>query len=107
MRIPSIETGSGRGPARSALAVHATGKTKVVKELGQGTERTLQSEFAFDNYGNQTLEANYGVVENGNVSAFDDERIVTNQFALNLSAWIVRLPSRKEIREDLCVNLAS
>ena len=55
-------------------------KTKFVRELGVGTERQMETEFAFDNYGNQTLEANYGVVVNGDRSAFDDERIATNEF---------------------------
>lgn len=80
--------------------VHETAKTKSVKELGQGTERMVESEFAFDAYGNQTLEANYGIVVDGDRSAFDDERITTNQFALNLDAWIVRRPSRSEIRDE-------
>jgi RHS repeat-associated protein len=79
---------------------HPVGKTKVVKELGQGAPRTIESEFAYDNYGNQTLDANYGIVENGDRSAFDDERITTSEFALNLAAWIVRLPSRTEIRDE-------
>ena len=80
--------------------VHPTGRVKTVRELGQGVERRLESEFAYDSYGNQTLEANYGIVEDGDRSAFDDERIVTNTFALNLNAWNVRRPSRTEIRNE-------
>jgi len=80
--------------------VHPTSSTKTVIELGHGTERIVEKELAFDAYGNQTLEANYGIVEPGNRSAFDDERITTNTFALNLSAWIVRRPSRTEQRDE-------
>jgi RHS repeat-associated protein len=80
--------------------VHPIGKIRTVKELGQGVERVLESEFAYDTYGNQTLDANYGIVENGDRSAFNDERITTNQFALNLAAWIVRTPSRIEVHDE-------
>lgn len=80
--------------------IHQTGRTKTVLELGVGAPRSVESEFAYDQYGNQTLEANYGIVENGDRSAFDDERITTNEFALNLAAWIVRHPSRTEIRDE-------
>jgi RHS repeat-associated protein len=80
--------------------VFPTAKRKVVRELGRGESRTVESEFAYDNYGNQTLDANYGIVADADRSAFDDERITTNHFALNLSSWIVRTPSRTEIRDE-------
>jgi RHS repeat-associated protein len=85
---------------QSVHFVHETARTKRVKERAQGIERVVESESAFDAYGNQTLDANYGLVLDGDRSAFDDERIITNEFALNLDAWILRLPSRSEVRDE-------
>ncbi|HXI53935.1 MAG TPA: toxin TcdB middle/N-terminal domain-containing protein, partial [Candidatus Saccharimonadales bacterium] len=85
---------------RDVVFVHPTGRRKVISELGQGDPRTVESEFAYDEFGNQTLEANYGIVENGDRSAWDDERVTTNSFAINLDAWILRRPSRTEVRDE-------
>ncbi|MBN2505496.1 MAG: VCBS repeat-containing protein, partial [Verrucomicrobia bacterium] len=79
---------------------HPVAKVRLVKELGQGAERRLESEFEYDRYGNLTREADYGIVEGEDRSAFDDERVATYQFALNLDHWIVRSPCRKEIRDE-------
>jgi RHS repeat-associated protein len=86
--------------------VHPTGKTKVIQELGQGTPRQLETEFAYDDYGNQTFEANYGIVEGANRSAFDDERITSTQFALNVNAWIIHAPSRQDISDEAGVVIS-
>ena len=74
--------------------VHPQGRTNLVKELGQGTERRLESEMDFDDYGNQTRQADYGIVEDGNRSAANDERITTTEYAINTNAWILRTPAR-------------
>lgn len=79
---------------------HAVAGSNVVLELGQGTPRVLESEFGYDNYGNQILNANYGIVVAGDRSAFDDERITTNTFAINIGAWILRALARQEIRDE-------
>ncbi|HEY5912363.1 MAG TPA: toxin TcdB middle/N-terminal domain-containing protein [Verrucomicrobiae bacterium] len=79
---------------------HPISRVKVVKELGQGVERRLESEFEFDAYGNQILEADYGMVEAGDRSAYDDERITRYEFALNLERWILRSPCRIETRDE-------
>ena len=80
--------------------VHPVARTKVIKELDRGAPRTLEFEFAYDRYGNQTTNAEFGIVENGNRSAFDDERITVRQFAVNTNAWLLRLPSREQIQDE-------
>ena len=79
---------------------HPVGKISTIKELSQGLERRLESEFDYDQYGNQTRNTDYGIVVNGDRSAFDDERIITTEYALNLAAWIVRFPKRAEIKDE-------
>jgi YD repeat-containing protein len=89
----TLYTGSN---GTNVVYAHPTGKVKVISELGRGIPRRLESEFAYDNYGNQTTNADYGIVESGNRAVFDDERIVTTDYALNLDAWLVRHPRRQE-----------
>ncbi len=85
---------------QSVLFVHPLTHTRTVKELGRGTERIVQTESAFDGFGNQTLSANYGMVEGANREAFNDERITRTEYAFNLEKWIVRLPRRSEITDE-------
>ena len=80
--------------------VHPTANVKLVKELGQGTERRLESEFAYDNFGNQTTNTDYGIVVAGDRSAFNDERIATTEYAINTNAWILRTPARQETKDE-------
>jgi RHS repeat-associated protein len=75
-------------------------KQMQIVEGGQGTARTLLSEMAYDNYGNQTVLRDYGIVENGNRSAFDDERFTTTQYALNLTAWNIRAPAQVLVSDE-------
>src|SRR5262249_19167742 len=84
----------------NVVYAHPTATIKVISELGQGTPRRLETELAFDHYGNQTTNADYGVVENGDRTAFDDERIITTEFALNTDAWILRYPARQEVKDE-------
>ena len=60
----------------------------------------MESGFEYDTYGNQTRQADYGIVVNGDRSAFDDERVTTTQFAINTDAWILRHPQRQEIADE-------
>lgn len=80
--------------------VHPTASLRLVKELGQGVERRLESEMGYDLFGNQTTNADYGIVEGGNRSAFDDERITVTEYAINTNAWILHTPARQEIRDE-------
>ena len=56
---------------------HPLANRTEVLEFGQETPRTLESGFEYDTYGNQTRQADYGIVVNGDRSAFDDERVTT------------------------------
>ncbi|MHC1768190.1 MAG: toxin TcdB middle/N-terminal domain-containing protein [Verrucomicrobiia bacterium] len=80
--------------------VHPTARTRRISELGQGTERVLESEFSYDQYGNPTRQADYGIVADGDRSAFDDERVSITEYALNVAAWIVHAPKRQEIQDE-------
>jgi YD repeat-containing protein len=77
---------------------YPTAKFTTITELGQGTPRLLESDFAYDNYGNETTNADYGIVVDGNRGAFNDERITVTEYALNTNAWILHRPARQEIQ---------
>ncbi len=79
---------------------HPVASTRRVLELGQGAERRLESEMRYDDFGNQTRHADYGIVENGDRSAFDDERITLRQYAINTNAWILRAVAVQELRDE-------
>jgi len=80
--------------------VNAVGVTNLVLELGQGTPRRLESEMDYDGFGNQIFKADYGIVENGDRSAFDDERITLAEYAINTEAWILRAPKRTVVQDE-------
>jgi RHS repeat-associated protein len=79
---------------------HPLASANEILERGAGTPRRIESEFEYDNYGNVTRLSNYGIVENGDRSAFDDERIAVTEFALNLERWILRAPRRHVIQDE-------
>ncbi len=91
---------------REVRFAHPTSSSKLIRELGRGTERRLESEFEYDDYGNKTAIRDYGIVENGDRSAFDDERFTTNQFALNLNLWLIREPVSTELSDEKGVVLS-
>jgi hypothetical protein len=80
--------------------VNAVGSTNLVLELGQGTACRLESETDYDPFGNQTRHADYGIVENGDRTAFDDERITLTEYAINTNAWIIRAPKRQLVQDE-------
>lgn len=92
-----LMTGTNGQPVHYA---HPSGARNLIKELGRGTERRVESEMAFDEFGNQTLDADYGIVEGNDRSAFDDERFTITEFAINTNEWLLRFPKRQEIRDD-------
>jgi RHS repeat-associated protein len=79
---------------------HPQSRRRVLTELGRGTPRVLEWEFDYDSYGNQILEADYGVVTDGDRSAFDDERILHTDYAVNLDRWMVRYPSGTQLTDE-------
>ncbi len=80
--------------------VHPLVRSRSVQELGQGTERILETESDYDEFGNQTFSANYGIVEEGDRTAENDERLTRTDYALNTAKWIVRLPKRTETMDE-------
>lgn len=78
----------------------AIGSTNLVLELGQGTPRRQESETDYDQFGNPIRAANYGIVENGDRTAFDDERITITEYAVNTNAWIIRAPKRTLVQDE-------
>ena len=79
---------------------HPVASSTEIIELGQGTPRRLESEFDYDEYGNQTRTADYGVVEGADRKAWNDERITVTEYALNLDVWILRLPKREAVMDE-------
>src|SRR5439155_19829211 len=81
--VPPLVLMTGTNGTNVSYA-HPTAQQTQIKELGQGTARALESELSYDNYGNQRRQADYGIVVNGNRSAFNDERVTVTEYALNL-----------------------
>ncbi len=82
-----------------SIYAHPVARRRDILELGQGVPRRLEVEMDFDDYGNQIAERDYGIVVDGDRSAFDDERITLSEFALNLTDWIVAYVSQIEIQD--------
>ncbi len=97
--VPPVTLYPGTNGTNVVFA-HPKGSVTVLKELGRGSEKRLETESTYDRYGNQTLDANYGIVEDGNRSASDDERIVTTEFAVNEDAWLIRHPKRTQVADE-------
>jgi RHS repeat-associated protein len=93
----TLQTGTNGVLIRFA---HPTGTVMEILERGMDTPRRLETESEYDNYGNITRSINYGIVEPGNRSAFDDERITIAEYALNLNRWLIRLPKRNLVQDE-------
>ena len=66
--IPPIILMTGTNGTNVAYS-HPTRTLKTISELGQGARKVLESEFNYDIYGNETTDANYGVVDGADVTA--------------------------------------
>ncbi len=65
--------------------------------------KVTRSETRFDDYGNSVFTAEYGIVEPGNVSAYDDERIRRTTYSLDSSAlshWLLRCPATIRVEDE-------
>lgn len=89
--IPSIVLMTGTNGTNVSF-IHPTRRLNRLIELGQGTEKTLESIYEYDAYGNRTLDADYGIVESEDPSAWNDERVTRTEFAINTNKWILRSP---------------
>ncbi|KPA11311.1 RHS repeat-associated core domain protein [Candidatus Magnetomorum sp. HK-1] len=81
------------------IFIHPISRTLEIKEQGRGSPKVIYSEFEYDRYGNQTQLKEYGITDNNNQTAFNDERLIETQYAYNLTKWLVRYPKLKEIRD--------
>jgi RHS repeat-associated protein len=92
------------GDGRPSIFAFQEQETTTVIEGGAETPVTLQKEFSFDDYGNQTLMADYGRVKGTNRGAWGDERIVRRTFSAsypaNVAKWMLDYPIT-EITEAL------
>jgi hypothetical protein len=79
---------------------HPVASVTEILERGADTPRRLESETQYDDYGNVTRVSDYGIVEDGDRSAFDDERVTVTEFTLNLTNWIVHAPKRQVIQDE-------
>jgi len=93
----TLMTGTNGEAVRFA---HPIATVKDVLELGQGEPRWLETECEFDDFGNPTRVADYGIVAGGDRFAFDDERITLTEFAINTNAWILHLPKRQQVTDE-------
>ncbi len=105
----SLETTTWADPPRALRTgtnglivrfAHPVAGAKQILERGVGTPRRLESEMQYDDYGNVTRLSDYGIVEEGNRSAFNDERVTVTEFALNTLHWIVRAPRRQAVQDE-------
>jgi RHS repeat-associated protein len=65
--------------------------------------RRLLSESKYDDFGNRVFEADYGIVEANNTSAYDDERITHTTYALDpnaLNQWLLRFPVTQRVEDE-------
>ena len=103
--VPPVTLYNGTN-GQTVSYVHPRGSARTLHELGNGTPRRLESDVDFDQFGNQTMAAEYGIVEGTNRSAFNDERVLTTEFAINTNAWILRTPKRAEIKDEAGVVIS-
>ena len=71
-------------PGETRTVTFAFQNDTVTQEIELGPETnavTLEEAFDYDNYGNQVFAADYGRVENGNRTAWNDERLLVRHFS--------------------------
>ena len=87
------------GDGREIRFAHPVGERRDLLELGRGTPRRLETASTYDSYGNRTRFAEYGLVEGGDRSAGNDERVTVTEYAVNTNAWLIRLPRRTVVQD--------
>jgi len=92
----ALPGGLAPGENRPAVFAFATNEVTEVIEGGSGSPVTLRKAFDYDDYGNQTVFADYGRVEGANLGAWEDERIIRRDYTAahpsGLTNWILSLP---------------
>lgn len=85
---------------RAITFAHPLRIERTIREGGLGKPVRLLREMEFDRYGNQSRDADYGVVEvGGERSVEGDEVIVSTVFNVNPDSWLLRLPARREVSD--------
>lgn len=65
----------------------ATKSISKIVELGSGSAKQIETDYQYDDYGNEIQITNWGIVENENPFAGNDERIVRVSYAYNTNDW--------------------
>ncbi|MBN2450038.1 MAG: VCBS repeat-containing protein [Lentisphaeria bacterium] len=91
---------------RQVRFAHRTSQVRDISERGHGTPRRVETEYEYDDYGNETAVRELGVTETGNPGACADERITLTEYACNLESWFLRFPARTTVR-DLAGTIVS
>ena len=75
------------GETRTVTFAYESGELTEEVELGADTNAvTLEKQFNYDNFGNQVFYGDYGRVENGNRTAWNDERLYLRRFSAEFSS---------------------
>ena len=81
-----------------------------VIEKGSGTPVMLEKLYEYDDYGNMTKSTDFGRVENGDRSAWDDERVTVGGFTAahpsGIANWILNLQVWQETQDENGVAIA-
>jgi RHS repeat-associated protein len=84
---------------KEVIMPQALRRTRQIIEQGQGDPKTLDVAFVYDEYGNILEHHNLGVVEEDDPGVLGDEAITVTQYAYNPELWLMRHPSRIELRD--------
>lgn len=82
---------------RTSSLVTKSEETTTIIEKGAGAERTIETQFVFDDFGNLTEKREFGVVDGGNRGALNDERITRTQYAINEENWVIHTPVQQDV----------
>ena len=87
--------------AREQKVEYFEANALLVSELGYpvGAARQTRQTFDYDNYGNEVLRQDWGLVEDG----VDDERFTATSYALEgnaLALWVIDRPDRVEVSDE-------
>lgn len=83
--------GMGLNGVLSRFAV-TTNSVMDILELGVGTPKRLETDYDYDFVGNVISTMEWGLVDNGERLAGNDERTTSTTYAYNTRDWLVRLP---------------
>ena len=69
-------------------------KSQIIREEPSGATQAiiLQSAYAYDDYGNQVMAAEYGQVDGGNLNFGNDERIAWTSYSATPESTIWNAP---------------